>query len=141
MKRVITIAALLLSANFASAKANCHINTGSAKDMVFDRILFSAEVSSPRYVLVKKGAQAAQEVQLDQFDTYEKWKAVNGATVVTLSPQQNGEYGITVGHIDISKSENMLPLDAMAIGPVTDQQFLNLILPQANLSVICLSSK
>lgn len=141
MKHVLVIASLILAANFASAKTLCGINTDPHKDMAFDRTLFSAEISSPTYVLVKKGAQAAEEVELSQFDTYAKWKAINGATIVTFSAQQNGQFGITVAHVDISKSKNMLPLDVMASGPVDEQKFLHLVLPQKNLSLICGSSK
>jgi hypothetical protein len=140
MKKAILIAAMVLGASVSHAKTVCSISAGNpTQDMVFDRGLFNAEITAPNYVLVRKDLSSAQEVQLSQFDSYAKWKAVNGDTLVTFSQQENGEYGITVGVIDISKAKtNMLPLEAMAIGPVTDKQFLNLILPKKNLSLICL---
>ncbi|MBK9039597.1 MAG: hypothetical protein IPL83_10605 [Bdellovibrionales bacterium] len=141
MKHVFTITALMLAANLASAMTVCSINTGSSKDLEFDQVLFSEEISSPRFLLVKNGARAVEEIQLSQFDTEEKWKAIDGATFVTFSIEKNGAYGITVGRVDISKSENILTLDAIAVGSVADQQFLGLTLPQKNLSLVCASSK
>ena len=141
MKNILVYAAMFLVTCVSQAKTVCNVNAGDPKqDMVFDRTLFTGEVTTPRYLLIKAEAQSAEEVQLTQFDSFEKWKAVNGATLVSLSVQENGEYGITVSHLDHSKRSNMLPLDAMAIGPVVDKQFLTLIVPAKNLSVVCVST-
>lgn len=141
MKHVFAIAILLFAANVASAKTYCSISTNQSKEMVFDRSLFNAEVSSPKYVLVKKDLQIAEEIQLSKFDTYEKWKAIDGEMFVTFGAQPDGQYGITFGHVDISKSENMLSLDAIIIGSVAEQKFLNLMLPQKKLSLTCVFLK
>jgi hypothetical protein len=143
MKHLILSAAMLFAASASQAKVICNVNSSDPKqDMVFDRVLFSSEVTSPHYLIVSKDAQSAQEVQINQFDNFAKLRAINGQTMVTLSQQENGQYAITVGHVDVTKGKtNALPLDAMAFGAVTDQQFLDLIVPAKNLSIICTTLK
>ena len=138
MKTVLTLTAIMLAATLSQAKTVCNLNSGDPqKDMVFDHVLFSGEITSPKILLVSKDNSSASEVQLSQFTSFEKWKAIDGRTLVTFS-QQNGSYGITVGQIDTSKGDtNALPLNAMAIGPVTQQSPLNLVVPPKNLSAIC----
>lgn len=108
--------------------------------MTFDRNLFNGEItSSPTAVLVKKDLSSAKVIQLEQINTYEKWQEANGDTLVTFNQQENGSHGFTVGTIDLSKAEtNILPLDAIVVGPVTKQQSLGLVLPQKNLSLTCI---
>lgn len=129
---------MLMIGTISQAKVLCNVNSGDQKqDMVFDKMLITTDVSAPRYIIVKTGNTSAEEVQLTQFDTLEKWQAINGVTLISLSQQQNGGYGITASTVDVSKLSNMLPLDAVAIGPVADKQFLNLILAKQYLSIVC----
>lgn len=128
--------------SISQAKVICNVDSGDPKqDMVFDKLLITTEVSSPKYILIKAGNTSAVEVQLAQFDSLEKWQSINGASLVSLGEQQNGEFGITASTIDISKSSNILPLDALALGPIVEKQYLNLILPNKNLSIICFTQK
>ena len=141
MKRLISLTVILFLAGAAQAKTICSLESGDPKqDMVFANVLFSGEVIAPKYLLVNKAASAATEVQMSQFTTYEQWKAINGQTLVTFSPQQNGGYGITVGEIDLGKT-NALPLVALVIGAVTEANPLSLIVPAKNLSGICVNLK
>lgn len=135
MKYAIALAALIFSVNAAQAKTVCNINSG--KDDVYGKILFSGEVGAGKYFIVNKNKSAAQEVRLDQFNTLEKWQAVDGLLMITFSPSQ-GAYGITVGQIDVSKgATNMLPLIALVTGPVTEKAPLSLTMPAKNLSLAC----
>lgn len=141
MKHAITITALMLAAGFANAKTICSINYNTGNDLVFDHPLYSAEVSTSKFVVLKRGAQVAEEVDMSQLNTLGALKVIDGATFFTMSKQANGLYGLTIGKVDLSKSENILPLEAMTVGAVTDQQPLSLILPPKFLAVSCISMK
>lgn len=141
MKFAAIIAAALASVNIASAKTVCNINAGSSKDMVFDKILYSGEVRGPRFFLLKDSLQSVEEVNLDQMNSYEKWKLINGNTFVTFDVEDDGQASIAIGRVDISKSDNILPLEAITVGMLGEQKFLNLIVPQKDLSLLCSSSK
>jgi hypothetical protein len=139
MKALFTMTAILLAASVSSAKTFCSISSGiPQRDMVYDRSLFSGEITSPKYILVNKDLTAAAEVQLSQFTTMEQWKAIDGQVLVSFSNPQNDTYGITVGQIDMSKADtNALPLVALAVGPVTEKGPLTLVVPQNRLSTVC----
>jgi hypothetical protein len=138
MKHLMILATIVFAAQLSQAKTICNVNAGSGKDMVYDRTLLSTEATLGKYILISKDKSSASEVQLSQFGSLEKWQAINGLTLITVSEQKNGTYGITAGKVDTAKTSNILPMTAVALGTVRPDQFLTLILPQANLSVVCM---
>lgn len=132
--------ALALGTCASQAKTLCSISAENpTKNMAYDRNLFNGEITSPTAVIVKKDLSSSKVIQLEQIDTYEKWQEFNGDTLVTFNQEENDSYGITVGAIDISKSDtNILPLDAIVVGPATKQLPLGLVLPQKKLSMTCI---
>ena len=144
MKKLITLTtlALLTSTSVTHAKTVCNVNGGNAKkDMVFDQVLFSGEVTSPKYLFIKKGASKATETPFDLIDTMPQWLELEGQTMVTVGPTTvNNQFGITVGQVDLSKHEgNSLPIHAMAIGQISPHHPLSLTLPVENIEVLCYS--
>lgn len=137
MKALIFMAVMIAS-GLANAKTVCTLNAANPKlDMVFDRTLYSAEVSGPKYLVYRAGEASAREFDLNHV-SYDQMKSMNGATVVTFGPTAAGTVGITIGHIDLSKS-NALPTDSMAFGQPTGQIGITLIAPAIGLSAACIT--
>lgn len=142
MKSVIsfTVAVLAISSMGlakAQAKTFCSINQG--ENSLYDRVLFSGEVVSPQTFLV--GENLAEPVQLSQINTMEKWKAINGKSIVTIVVEQDGVHAMSVAHVDLKQKHNVLPTDAMALGGIEEGRFLSLIAPGRGLSVNCSTKK
>ncbi len=133
MKFALTLIVLLFTTSLAQARTLGGINTSSGDENTFDRTLFSKELTSPITVLVKKGAQSAELVQLDSLDTPAQWNAINGATLVSFSISDDGQCNIGVVRVDMSQTDNILPLEAMAVGSL-------LTLPTKKLSIVCLQN-
>lgn len=134
--KAIIFTTLMIASGLANAKTVCTLNAANPKlDMVFDRALYSSEVSAPRYLVYRAGDVAASEFDLKHV-SYAQLKSMNGATFVTFGPTAASTVGITLGHIDLSKS-NVLPIDAVAFGEPTGQAGINLIAPKLGLSASC----
>ena len=142
MKSVIsfTVAVLAISSMGlakAQAKTFCSINQG--ENSQYDRVLFSGEVLGPQTFLV--GESSAEPVQLTQIKTMEKWKAINGKSIVTIGVEQDGVHAMSLAHVDLKQKQNVLPMDAMALGAIEEGRFLSLIAPNRGLSVNCTTTK
>ncbi len=143
MKASIVTAVVLMLSSFAQAqkpaptapvkKTVCAIAIGT--DEVYGNLVYQGGLTSPKLVLLNNGS--AREIALNEFDTFKKWKEVDGANILSFSRQADGVIGITVGRVDVSKSENMLPLHAMAFGSLEKANFVGLTLPAQGLSASC----
>ena len=139
MKQLFLLTALLIS-GVAQAKTVCNINTSSAKDQTtFDRILFSGEVSGQRIFVVNKEATAAEELDLNILRFPQKWKSLQGLTVVIFAPQENGDYSIGLAKAIYTKDQNtnLMPMKSLAYGAVQEGHALGLTSAEENLSLVC----
>ena len=141
MKRILILAALLIGSTISQAKTICSVAASSKMDQTYDLHLFSDAVEASRILLIKNGSQVAEELRLNELKTFEQWKAIDGATLVALSQTDvNNQFSISVGYVDISNSENMLPLGSMASGSVSDGKPLSLIAIEKGISIVCFNS-
>lgn len=131
MKHAIAVLVLVLGFQ-AQAAVTCNINASTKGDDSYDRILVSHEMSQGAIFVIENGS--ARKIE---FGAKENWAAIDGRTVISVSSPSEGSYGIAVNHVDMKRSENILPLDLMTLGTVTEKQPLNLVLPKKNLSVLC----
>lgn len=135
MKSVLAFVAAMTLGQLSQAKTVCTIVTGNPSKMTFDRVLFQGEISSSTLFMV--GENGVEVFNTKDIDTVAKWKKLNGRSLVALAPGQVGTFAISVSHVDMRKTQNVLPIDAMAVSKVAEGQFLNLIEPSRNLSINC----
>jgi hypothetical protein len=135
--KALIFSVVMIASGFANAKTVCTLNAANPNlDMEFDRVLYSAEVSGPKYLMYKSGEAAAKEFDFDHLSG-EQLKSMDGSVVVTFGPTAEGTIGITIGHIDLSKQKNVLPIDAMVLGEPIGSIGINLISPAIGLSAAC----
>lgn len=131
MKHVIAALALVLGFQ-AHAAVTCNINASSKGDDSYDRVLATQEMSQNGIFAIESGT--ARRIE---FSAKENWAALDGRLVISVSSPSEGSYGITVGRVDLKQTENILPLEQMTLGTVTEKQPLNLVLPKKRLSILC----
>ena len=143
MKMFLVPIAMIFIANASHAKTVCLINAGVKQGnfVVYDKSLYSQEVESHKIVVIGKDGDSAKEVNFEQMSKLEEWAAIDGQTVVAFAKSSSdGSYAISVGKVDMSKVEtNILPLNAITSGYVTEKQPLYLNVPSKNLTALCLS--
>jgi hypothetical protein len=135
MKHVLVLTSILLMAGVSQAKTFCTVETGN-HDMNFTHVIYSGELTTPKYILISKDQTSVREVS-DLANL--EWKAINGQTLVTFSTQEPSMLAIVVSEVDLSKKADILPVSALATGPVELQKPLVLIVPAMNLSANCMS--
>lgn len=137
MKNALALAALTAIVTMsaaAQAKTICTVNKRS--NMQFGETVFNGEVTGPQMlILTEKGAAS---FNLSELKTPNHWQDINGKTIVTLGVQQDGIFAMSVTHVDLSKKQNALPMDAMALGYLGDRRSLTLIAPTRGISVNCM---
>lgn len=136
MKMTTFIAALILG-TVAQAKTICTINKENPKEeMTFDQTVFSGEVQDSEIFVLKPNGSLVRNFNLEGINSEAEFKGLDKSTIISVSKQENGMYGITVGTFDVSKGEtNALPMDAMALG--SSDKVLNLIAAKKDLSIAC----
>lgn len=137
MKHIAITLGLVFTTGIASANTVCSISRSTKGDSTFDQVLHSAPLTGPTYLIVRENQTQAESIDFEQMKTPEQWNAVNGETIVTFSAQPNDQYGITIGKVDLSKTDNALPLEAITIGTVIDGRPLSLMLFRKKLSMSC----
>ena len=135
MKNIIAMTVLSLVASVGQANVNCTVTN----DQGSQNVLIARDLSSAHLILISRDQKSVREIQLKELDTKEKWLAVDGQTLLSVSEAQPGIVGITAGTVRFAKaSTNALPMEAMAIGSVErEKQFLTLMLSQKHLSITC----
>ena len=142
MKQLILIMTMALAGSLANAKTTCSVSRSTNHNETYDQLLFNAEITGPKYIVIKAGADRAEDFAFGDLQEdyklrrYGKIKALNGATLITFGAASDDAFGITSSTFDFSKA-NALPIDAMAIGPIPTGRFLLLIVPSKSLSISC----
>lgn len=136
MKMTVILAALMIG-TMAQAKTLCTINKQNPKEeMTFDQTIFSGEVQDSEIFVLKPDGSLVRNFKLDGIKSEAEFRRLDKSTIISVSKQENGMYGITVGTFDVSKGDsNALPMDAMALGSA--DKILNLIAAKKDLSVAC----
>lgn len=134
-KTLMTLAALLVIAGNVEAKTGCAV-MAPTKENQYDRLLTTVEVHELSYVLVAKDGNSAREIKIEEINTPEKWRALDGQLIVTFNKSANNQYSLILGKVDAG-AENMYSLQAITVGTLQDKGFLMLMAPTSKLALSC----
>lgn len=141
MKTILMTIAMLTAASFAQAKTVCGVSTG--KNGTYDQPIYSGELSESKLALISQDGQAASELVAQDLDTLEKWKAIDGRSIMFFS-KYDGGVSVGMAKVNVAAGANggqMLEIDAMTAGPITPTSALTLLLPSKNLAGFCFESE
>jgi hypothetical protein len=140
MKRLVAGLVFVLGMSQAHA-LHCTLNKENPKQQgTFDQTVFSAiEVlkggAKNQLILVKPDNSIVENFDFRSVDTLEKWKAIDKGIMAVITRNDDNTLAIGTGSVDISKKDNMLPMDALAIG--TEGKLLSVMNFAKKLSLSC----
>ncbi len=121
MKKVVAGLVFVLGMSQAHAikcnlKKENPIHKGSYDQEVFVNLEVLKNGVTGQAVLVKPDNSIVENFDYRSIDTYEKWKAIDKSIVTVVTRSEGNLLSIGIGSVDISNKDNMLPMEALAVG-------------------------
>lgn len=140
MKKMILGFLLMVGTTQAQA-LQCTLNTeNSKKPGSFDQAIFnSIEVlkgeAKHQVIVIKPDGSVLENVDFATLKTEEQWKTIDKSIFAVITRSVDNTLAIGTGTVDVSQKENILPMDAMAIG--TEGKVLSVMNFKKKLSFSC----
>ncbi|MGZ6441768.1 MAG: hypothetical protein ACXWRU_17040 [Pseudobdellovibrionaceae bacterium] len=138
MKKVLLTAAMLAMGSVSQAKVLCGVNGENPKQaQTYDRNLYFSEIAERKMVLISPDLSSAQEIKGEEFKSI-NWQAMKGQLVAFFSVETTGNVTLAVSKVDVTKSNNILPLQVMSVGEIPSQEHPQVLIYN-HLSLTCSS--
>ncbi|MGZ6441769.1 MAG: hypothetical protein ACXWRU_17045 [Pseudobdellovibrionaceae bacterium] len=137
MKKALLTAAMVVMGSVSQAKVLCNISGESLKQhSIFDRPLYSSEITSQKMVVVSDDTSNANELVLENPRSLIQWQFLAGKTAVFISQKESSVY-ISIGNLFANKTNEIMSTDAATAGEVSPTH--PLILMSHHISATCYS--
>jgi hypothetical protein len=140
MKKV--VAGLVFVVGMGQAHAlHCTLDKENPKQQgTFDQTVFNAiEVlkggAKNQVILVKPDNSIVENFDSRSVDTIEKWQAIDKSIMAVITRNDDNTLAIGTASVDMTKKDNILPMDALAIG--TEGKLLSVVNFAKKLSLSC----
>lgn len=142
MKKIMAVVVFMAGIGQANALV-CTLNKENpTKQGQFDQNVFqSLEVlkggAKQQLILVKPDGTVVENFDFKSVDTIEKWNAIDKSIMAVITRNEDNTLAIGTASVDVSKKENIMPMDALAIG--TEGKILSVMNFSKKLALSCFS--